>query len=116
MGPGHRSGGNGQSQDTLLGKIVRVDLDRGGGSICDSGLRNPWRFSFDRDTGDLWIGDVGESDWEEIDRLPADATCGHNLGWNVFEGDTRYRAGEVEGDVHRWRPSQSSRTTTASAR
>ncbi len=98
-GDGHASGGNGQSQDTLLGKIVRVDLAGGGGTICDSGLRNPWRFSFDRDTGDLWIGDVGESDWEEIDRLPADGICGHNLGWNVFEGDTRFRSGEIAGGV-----------------
>ncbi|MCJ7437261.1 MAG: PQQ-dependent sugar dehydrogenase [Acidimicrobiia bacterium] len=98
-GDGHASGGNGQSTDTLLGKIVRVDLAGGGGEICDRGLRNPWRFSFDRETGDLWIGDVGQGEWEEIDRLPADATCDHNLGWNILEGDTRFRSGEVLGGV-----------------
>jgi glucose/arabinose dehydrogenase len=98
-GDGHASGGNGQSLDTLLGKIVRVDLDGGGGEICNLGLRNPWRFSFDRSTGDLWIGDVGQGEWEEIDRLPADDLCGHNLGWNVFEGDTRFRAGDIAGGV-----------------
>ena len=96
-GGGHASGGNGQSSDTLLGKIVQVDLAGGGGEICDRGLRNPWRFSFDRATGDLWIGDVGQDEWEEIDRLPADAICGNNLGWNIFEGDTRFRSGNVLG-------------------
>jgi glucose/arabinose dehydrogenase len=94
-GDGHASGGNGQSTRTLLGKIVRVDLAGGGGEICDRGLRNPWRFSFDRETGDLWIGDVGQGEWEEVDRLPADEICGNNLGWNIFEGDTRFRSGEV---------------------
>jgi glucose/arabinose dehydrogenase len=98
-GDGHASGGNAQSEDTLLGKIVRIDLDGGGGEICDVGLRNPWRFSFDRHTGDLWIGDVGQDEWEEIDRLPADEICGNNLGWNVFEGDTRFRSGDVRGGL-----------------
>jgi glucose/arabinose dehydrogenase len=99
QGEGHASGGNGQSEDTLLGKIVRVDVADGGGAICDLGFRNPWRFSFDRRTGDLWIGDVGQDTWEEIDRLPSDAPCGHNLGWNVFEGRARFRDGDVPGAV-----------------
>jgi glucose/arabinose dehydrogenase len=97
-GPGHARGGNGQSTHTLLGKIVRVDLGGSGGEICDRGLRNPWRFSFDRDTGDLWIGDVGQDEWEEIDHLPATGICGNNLGWNVMEGNTRYRDGAITGD------------------
>ena len=99
QGDGHASGGNGQSEDTLLGKIVRVDVAKGGGTICDLGLRNPWRFSFDRRDGDLWIGDVGQDTWEEIDRLPANKPCGHNLGWNVFEGRARFRDGDVPDAV-----------------
>jgi glucose/arabinose dehydrogenase len=99
QGNGHAPGGNGQSPDTLLGKILRIDLDRGGASICDLGLRNPWRFSFDRATGDLWIADVGQNSWEEIDRLAAPRICGHNLGWNVFEGRARFRDGEVPDAV-----------------
>jgi glucose/arabinose dehydrogenase len=99
QGVGHAPGGNGQSTDTLLGKILRVDTDDGGAEICNIGLRNPWRFSFDRDTGDLWIGDVGQSAYEEIDRVPADEPCGHNFGWNVFEGEERYRPGEIDDAV-----------------
>ena len=98
-GDGHAVGGNGQSDNTLLGKIVRVDVADGGGKICDLGLRNPWRFSFDRHNGDLWIGDVGQDTWEEVDRLPGDEPCGHNLGWNVFEGRARFRDGDVSDAV-----------------
>ena len=54
------------------------------------GLRNPWRYSFDRATGDLWIGDVGQSEIEEIDRLPRGTTGLVNFGWNVYEGTSRY--------------------------
>ncbi len=65
-------------------------FDDGSGGGCDeiyaSGLRNPWRFSFDRATGDLWIGDVGQGSAEEIDRIPADAAGGLNFGWRCFEG------------------------------
>ena len=57
------------------------------------GLRNPWRYSFDRATGDLWIGDVGQSAWEEVDRQPASSTGGENYGWNVREGSHPYAAG-----------------------
>ena len=53
------------------------------------GLRNPWRFSFDRRTGDLWIGDVGQGAWEEIDHLPAGAPPGANFGWNLYGGQRR---------------------------
>lgn len=94
---------NGQSLDTLLGKILRIDVDQGDPySIPDSnpfanggglpeiwayGLRNPWRFAFDRQMGDLYIGDVGQNQHEEIDFQPAASPGGDNYGWNIFEGD-----------------------------
>jgi glucose/arabinose dehydrogenase len=55
------------------------------GEIWAYGLRNPWRFSFDRATGDLWVGDVGQNAIEEVDRWPADAQAGPNFGWNTME-------------------------------
>lgn len=55
------------------------------------GLRNPWRFSFDARTGDLWIGDVGQDLWEEITVLPRGTAPGRNLGWAAYEGMTVYR-------------------------
>ena len=68
------------------------------------GVRNPWRFSFDRDTGDLWVADVGQNDWEEINRLPSsggfDAGRGANLGWAEMEATHRYEGGSnPEGAV-----------------
>ena len=111
-GTGHAPGGNGQSLGTLLGKILRIDPRPSGGnpySIPDDnpfvgradarpeifvyGLRNPWRFSFDRANGDLWIADVGQNEYEEVDRLPAREIAGSNLGWNLFEGSHIYREG-----------------------
>jgi glucose/arabinose dehydrogenase len=106
---------SGQSTTTMLGKLHRIDVNSnvapfytipasnpfqsGGpgtcgpafpGSSCDEiwafGLRNPWRFSFDRQTGDLYIGDVGQGAWEEIDFQPAGAAGGRNYGWDVLEG------------------------------
>jgi glucose/arabinose dehydrogenase len=111
-GPGHARGGNGQSLDTLLGKILRIDphaaagraytippdnpyADGGGRpEIWAFGLRNPWRFSFDRATGDLWIADVGQDAWEEIDlaTVASGAGRGVNFGWNLFEARHRFRA------------------------
>ena len=61
------------------------------------GLRNPWRFSFDRQTGDLWIGDVGQNLWEEIDFEPAGSKGGRNYGWNRFEGRHRYGTRPLAG-------------------
>jgi glucose/arabinose dehydrogenase len=103
--------GNAQNLGTLLGKIVRIDprpdgdrpyrvpadnpfVGRAGvrPEIWDYGLRNPWRFSFDRATGDLWIGDVGQGAWEEVDFEPAGAG-GRNYGWNLMEGSHPYRGG-----------------------
>ncbi len=115
LGPGHVGGGNAQSLATLLGKILRIAPDPAPGGpaysvppdnpfvaldgarpeIWSYGLRNPWRFSFDAETGDLWIGDVGQNQYEEIDRVPATsgraAGKGVNFGWNRLEGDHAYR-------------------------
>jgi len=115
-GPGQVPGGNSQSLDTLLGKILRIDptpsADRpytvpadnpyaaGGGlpEILHHGLRNPWRFSFDRRTGDLWIGDVGQDHWEEIDVVPG-AARGLNFGYPLVEGTHPLRADAAPGTV-----------------
>jgi glucose/arabinose dehydrogenase len=93
---------NGQNPNVLLGKILRLDVSGSGGysvprdnpfvgrkgyrpEIWDLGLRNPWRFSFDLANGDLYIADVGGTDWEEIDWEPAHSG-GRNYGWNIYEG------------------------------
>lgn len=105
--------GNGQSLDVLLGKILRIDVDsaepyaipvenpfgRGGGfgEIWAYGLRNPWRFTFDSLTGDLYIGDVGGGAREEIDFLPAGIVGGSNLGWNYFEGTLPFEGSPPAG-------------------
>ena len=103
---------NAQRLDTLLGKILRIDvdglapyaipptnpfvLDPGARQeIWAYGLRNPWRFSFDRETGGLWIGDVGQRTREEINFQPAASAGGENYGWRVREG-TVCRPGEQE--------------------
>jgi glucose/arabinose dehydrogenase len=88
--------GNGQSITTKLGKILRIDVDRyptpppgnltgGDPDIWDYGLRNPWRFSFDRATGDLYIGDVGQDRYEEVDVEPS-GQGRRNYGWRITEG------------------------------
>ena len=61
-----------------------------GNEVWAYGLRNPWRISFDRGTGDLWIGDVGQNQWEEIDYLPAGSPSGANFGWSIMEGYHSY--------------------------
>ena len=95
---------NGQGLQTLLGKILRIDVDGGPpyaippdnpfvadpdalDEIWAYGLRNPWRFSFDRLTGDLLIGDVGQNLWEEVDLQPASSAGGENYGWRRMEGN-----------------------------
>ena len=99
---------NAQNLGTLLGSILRIDVSGDQPSVpADNpftgqkgarpetwayGLRNPWRFSFDRATGDLWIGDVGQGDWEEIDFQPASSTGGENYGWPLMEGTHCYNA------------------------
>ena len=104
-----------QSLRSLLGKVIRIDprpgggyrtpsdnpfVDRSGarGAIWAYGLRNPYRFSFDRKTGDLTIGDVGQSAFEEIDFTDGRGR-GANYGWSVFEGFSRYRSGSAPGHV-----------------
>jgi glucose/arabinose dehydrogenase len=110
--------GNGQNPGTLLGSILRIDVDSTTGDLpygipednpfADSaggapevyiyGLRNPWRFSFDRDTGDLYIADVGQNMIEEINMLPAGEQAGANLGWNILEGSACYLASDCRPD------------------
>jgi glucose/arabinose dehydrogenase len=79
-----------QNLDEKLGKLLSLDADpdvrEKDWTIEGYGLRNPWRFSFDRETGDLWIGDVGQGAWEEIDHTPRDSPGLENYGWDVYEG------------------------------
>jgi glucose/arabinose dehydrogenase len=98
---------NGQNLKTMLGKMLRINVDAGvpfsvppdnpfatrGGlpEIWAYGLRNPWRFSFDRLTGDLYIGDVGQNTWEEVDFVPARTPGGLNFGWSFYEGMHSYQ-------------------------
>lgn len=100
--------GNAQKTDNLLGKILRLDVDSAdpyavppdnpfGNEIWAYGLRNPWRISFDRATSDLYIADVGQNDWEEIDFLPAGSSGGTNFGWSFREGAHDYKGGGPEG-------------------
>jgi glucose/arabinose dehydrogenase len=102
-GSGNDPGNRAQDTSQLLGKILRIDVDHGvpygiprgnpfasgqGGrpEIFAYGVRNPWRFAFDRATGDFYIGDVGQGAWEEVDRLAAGTGAGSNLGWRAMEG------------------------------
>ncbi|MCS6936162.1 MAG: PQQ-dependent sugar dehydrogenase [Candidatus Bipolaricaulota bacterium] len=93
---------NGQNKETLLGKILRIDVNSGSpygipptnpfvnqpgaDEIWAYGLRNPWRFSFDRLTGDLFIADVGQNNWEEVNFQAANSAGGQNYGWRLMEG------------------------------
>ncbi len=113
-GSGGDPNGNGQNKTTLLGKILRVDISNSSAlnpytspvsnpfyndgtplikkEIWAYGVRNPWRCSFDRITGDMWVGDVGQDKVEEIDFQVANAVGGRNYGWNITEGDSCYNA------------------------
>jgi glucose/arabinose dehydrogenase len=113
MGDGGSGGDpfrNGQNPRSLLGKLLRIDVDgrsggkpyripagnpyakngRGAPEVYAIGLRNPWRFSFDRRTGDLWIADVGQNEYEEVDFRRAGTGAGANFGWNRFEGNHQF--------------------------
>ncbi len=115
-GSGGDPNNHGQSLNTLLAKILRIDVEGAGcvqsppkaqnycvpasnpftgvagarPEIWAYGLRNPWRFSFDRQTGDLYIGDVGQDTEEEVDFQPANSTGGVNYGWRILEGNLCY--------------------------
>jgi glucose/arabinose dehydrogenase len=107
-GGGDDPDGNGQNKDVQLGKILRIDVDgtgygyggvgfgipadnpfvgkAGNDSVWAWGMRNPWRLTFDRATGNLFIGDVGQNTYEEVDREPDSSTGGRNYGWDIMEG------------------------------
>jgi glucose/arabinose dehydrogenase len=132
MGDGGSQGdpnGNGQSLQTLLGKILRIDVDHGspytipadnpfaaGGAepeIWAYGVRNPWGLKFDVSTGDLYIADVGQDAWEEINFIPAiHLTPPLNFGWSLMEGNHPYRGngqplpGDYVGPVYEYDHSQ----------
>jgi len=92
-GSGGDPGNRAQNMNERLGKLLRIDpLSRGAKwQIVGLGLRNPWRFSFDRANGDLYVGDVGQGNWEEIDYRPrASISTLANFGWKVFEGRARF--------------------------
>jgi len=113
MGDGGSQGdpnGNAQNTGVLLGKILRLDVNSAepyavpadnpfGNEIWAYGLRNPWRLSFDKSTGDLHIADVGGSLWEEIDYLPAGSPGGTNFGWDHREGAHDFEGGGPAGMV-----------------
>ena len=108
-GSGGDPGNRAQNKDSLLGKTLRIDVNNsaspyyfsapgnlfygsipGRDEIFDLGLRNPWRCSFDRLTHDLWMGDVGQNNSEEINFRSKCDTVGHNYGWRCYEGNTSY--------------------------
>jgi glucose/arabinose dehydrogenase len=109
-GGGGDTAGNAQNKHVLLGKLLRLNVDGASGytipadnpfatdtsaapEIWSYGLRNPWRFSFDRATGDLYIADVGQDSWEEVDVSPVAVGAGRgaNFGWNIREGKHCYK-------------------------
>ena len=122
LGDGGMSGDPGcraQRTDTLLGKLLRLDVNQSfdappfhgipddnpfGGpgeplaEVWATGLRNPWRFSFDREIGDMWIGDVGQNSWEEVDRQPANSPGGENYVWKVQEGFACFNPDPIDAD------------------
>ncbi len=114
MGDGAYKKSPAQNWKSYLGSILRLDVDHGDPysipadnativqqnakpELWAKGLRNPWRFSFDRLTGDLYIPDVGEASVEEINMLPAGSAAGTNFGWSFFEGNTPFKATDKTG-------------------
>ena len=115
-GSGGDPNGNAQNKRSLLGKLLRIDPKKdggykvpksnpfrdggGAGEVYALGLRNPYRFSFDSKTGDIYIGDVGQERWEEVDTASQDGLRGANFGWNIFEGDHPYEGGGAPAKYH----------------
>ncbi len=123
IGMGDGGGGGdpsnaGQNLETLLGKMLRIDVNStapplnyaipadnpfvgiaGRDEIWAYGMRNPWRISFDRETGDFWIGDVGQNLWEEVDMVLAGTPGGMNFGWDCKEGNHNYEPGNCSGNA-----------------
>jgi glucose/arabinose dehydrogenase len=102
MGDGGAGGDpddNGQNLSSQLAKLLRTDplKPKPSWEIAGYGLRNPWRFSFDRSTGDLYIGDVGQGQWEEIDYRPRGAPVA-NFGWARYEGNHEFKDVELAGN------------------
>jgi hypothetical protein len=122
FGTGDGGGGgdphlNGQNPHALLGKILRIDVDSrapgmeygippsnpyadgiaGAPEVWMFGTRNPWRWAFDRVTGDMWIGDVGQGAVEELDMIPAGGGANTNFGWSTYEGSSCYNGGNGNG-------------------
>jgi glucose/arabinose dehydrogenase len=106
--------GHGQNLETILGAVIRIDVS-GDGAVAPAdnpfvgqegarpeiwayGLRNPWRFSFDRLTGELWIADVGQNQWEEVNVQPAGSPGGENYGWPIMEGTHCFQADTCQQD------------------
>lgn len=97
LGDGGSAGdpkGAGQDRTTLLGKLLRLEVDGGEPKpeIVHWGLRNPWRFAFDGATGDLFVADVGQNRWEYVHALGGNDRRSHNFGWNVVEGNHCFRS------------------------
>jgi glucose/arabinose dehydrogenase len=90
---------NAQNPNRLLGKILRFDAKRRGTEVFAIGLRNPWRFAFDRANGDVTIADVGQAKYEEVDFVKAGQLRGKNFGWPHFEGVHTYYGGSVSNYV-----------------
>jgi glucose/arabinose dehydrogenase len=96
-GSGGDPGNRAQNLNIRLGKLLRLNVDKRGArwQVAGYGLRNPWRFSWDRLTHDLYIGDVGQNAWEEVDlRTPSQQRLLNNYGWRVWEGRVRYQPGQ----------------------
>jgi glucose/arabinose dehydrogenase len=105
----------GQSLQTRLGKLLRINVDSGSNNLIPPdnpfvgkagqpeiwayGLRNPWRFSFDKLTGNLYIADVGQDSWEEVDFVPAGTAGGMNFGWSYYEGTHPYQDQPPAGET-----------------
>lgn len=113
-GSGNDPSNNAQNSSVLLGKILRFDVNSNvapyynlpsgnpfGNEVFALGLRNPFRWSFDRATGDMWIGDVGQSAWEEINHRTAATLAGANYGWRCYEGNDAHITGGC-GDISQY--------------